>query len=91
MRKALFAALTPSTRALPGCIFAIGSGKGDKDDGIFSSECCDNCQQMLHVEHRLSVIEHHLKGDCKPDCPFCKKPDAAAEGKPAAEAKPAAK
>ena len=94
MRKALFAVLTLSTLALPGCIFAYGTGRGDHDDeGIFSSDCCENCQRMQHVEKRLSVIERHLKGECKPDCPLCKQADAAAEGKAGekAEAKPASK
>jgi len=97
MRKALFAVLTLSTLALPGCIFAIGTDRGDwedEDEGIFSSDCCENCQQMNHVEHRVTVIERHLKGECKPDCPLCKKASAAkSEGATdsKAEDKPAAK
>jgi hypothetical protein len=71
MRKALFALATLSTLALPGCIFAYGTDKGDWDD-MSSSSCCANCEQMEHAEKRLSLIEHHLKGDCKANCPFCK-------------------
>ena len=71
MRKALIAVATLSTLALPGCIFAYGTDKDDWD-GMSSSSCCSNCEQMEHVEKRLSLIEHHLKGDCKANCPFCK-------------------
>ena len=87
MRKALFAMAIVSTLALPGCIFAVGTGKDDWDDDMVSSDCCNGCEQMEHVEKRLSLIEHHLKGDCKANCPFCK-PGETAESK--AEA-PAAK
>jgi len=72
MRKALFAMAIVSTLALPGCIFAVGTGKDDWDDDMVSSDCCNGCEQMEHVEKRLSLIEHHLKGDCKANCPFCK-------------------
>lgn len=91
MRKALFALVTLSTLALPGCIFAIGTDKHDWDDGIVSSDCCDECQRMQHVEKRLAVIERHLKGECKPDCPLCKKAEAKPKAEAQAEAKPAAK
>ncbi|HVQ26138.1 MAG TPA: hypothetical protein VMV01_13215 [Planctomycetota bacterium] len=87
MRKAFFAVATLSTLALPGCIFAYGTDRDDWDDNMSSSSCCSSCEQMEHAEKRLSLIEHHLKGDCKANCPFCK-PGETAESK--AEA-PAAK
>ena len=70
MHKSMIAAVALAALSLPGCVFAIGTDD-DWDDGEYS-DCCTDCSQMEHCQKRLNVIEHHLKGDCKTDCPFCK-------------------
>jgi hypothetical protein len=76
MHKFAFTTVMLASLALPGCIFAVGTeGWDDGDD----DSCCGECAQMTHAEKRLSVLEHHAKGDCKAECPLCKKADAKPE------------
>ena len=103
MHRLSIAAILLSTLALPGCIFAIGADKHHWHDGMTTSEDCGscdssdssgNCESMQHMQAQLNLIEQHLKGQCKPDCPYCKpgatkdeaKPESKAETKPDAQA-----
>jgi hypothetical protein len=88
MHRLSIAALLVASLALPGCIFAYGTDRDDWDDDSSSTSCCNDCAQMEHAEHRLAVIEAHLKHECKANCPYCKA-EAPAAGE--VQAKPATK
>ena len=73
MHRLSLAALIVATLALPGCIFAYGTDREDWDDGeLARGDCCDDCEHMQHVEHRVAMMESHLKHECKESCPYCK-------------------
>jgi len=80
MHRLSIAALLVASLALPGCIFAYGTDREDWDDGTSSADCCGDCAQMEHVEHRLALMETHLKHECKANCPYCKAEAPAAAG-----------
>jgi len=83
MHRLSIAALLVATLALPGCIFAYGTDKDDWDHEDYSGNCCEDCTQMQHVEHKVAMMENHLKHECKANCPYCK-----AEAPAAGQAQP---